>query len=89
MKNKFENKTIDYCVILIFAILKFRNIGRSTFRPNFWPPLFVNSIWFQLFDNLPILEKKQNPTLILQSFMLSKFKNYLEIFTWPVLVESS
>ena len=32
MKNKLENKTIDYFVILIFVILKFRNIGHSTFR---------------------------------------------------------
>ena len=31
MKKKFGNKTIEF-IILIFAILKFRNIGRSTFR---------------------------------------------------------
>ena len=51
MKNKFKNKTIDYLVILIFAISKFRNISRSTFRPfNFWPPLLVDLAW-----NLPCI----------------------------------
>ena len=35
-----------------------------------------------------ILEKKQNPTLMFQLFMLSTFKKILGIFTWLVLLES-
>ena len=39
MKKKFENKIIESFFRLIFAISKFRNIGRSTFRRSkFWPP---------------------------------------------------
>ena len=40
-KIKFENKIVDYSsfVILIFAVLKFWNISRSTFRRSkFWLP---------------------------------------------------
>ena len=35
LRIKFENETIEfrYSVILIFAIFKFRNIGRSKFLP--------------------------------------------------------
>ena len=31
-KIEFENETIESFIILIFAILKFQNIGRSTFH---------------------------------------------------------
>ena len=39
LNSKIKLSNNSSFVILIFAILKFRNIGRSTFpRSKFWPP---------------------------------------------------
>ena len=54
LKMKLSNNSSF--VILIFAILKFRNIGRFTFRPSkFWPKYFILFFFItwtlKVFDN--------------------------------------
>ena len=69
IKNKFLNKIIESVAILIFIILKFRNIGRSTFdRYKFCTPPVQNSK----------LETQNQKTKIQNAINNSKFKSTIK-----------